>query len=197
MIGVFGGSFNPLHIGHLIIAEHIRDEFHLEKVLFIPAKKPPHKVDKDMADARHRYNMVKIAIDDNPFFELSDLEINRDGFSYTADTLLAVRNQYPGKKIFFLCGADSVVNLPTWYHIDDIFKNAEMIVAGRKNTSNDEWMNMVKDFTGRYHAKFHISNVPFIEFSSTQIRERIQNGLSIRYMVPEGVGRYITLHKLY
>lgn len=197
MIGVFGGAFNPIHCGHLLIAEYIRVEFKLEKVIFVPAGKPPHKQEEDLEISQHRYNMVCRAISQNPFFEVSEVEINRSGITYTSDTLEELAALYPGEELGFICGADSILNLTTWHNINKIFQLATLIVAGRPNTPDVEFQNMVRWFRDQYDAKILYASTPFIEISSTQIRERLKNGLSIRYMVPDEVLSYIQLHMLY
>jgi len=197
MIGVFGGSFNPIHIGHLIIAEFVREQFHLEKVLFVPAKNPPHKNSVDDNTSQHRYNMVQIAIKNNPFFEASSIELNRKGISYTSDTLHELKDIYPDKKLYFICGADSIINLITWHSIGSIFACADMIVVKRPDVNETEVKNMSRWLTDQYNASIHFCDMPNIEISSTMIRKRIKDGLSVRYMVPEGVEHYIHLHRLY
>ncbi len=197
MIGAFGGAFNPIHSGHLMLAEFIRDEFGLEKVIFIPAGKPPHKREEEMESPLHRYNMVKTATDDNPFFETSDIELNRRGFTYTADTLEELTQRNDGKRLFFICGADSIIQLPTWHNIGKIFKYADLIVAGRHHVDNKDITNLVQRLRKEYGAGILFSDAPLIEISSTVIRERINRGQSIRYMVPRGVESYIYQHGLY
>ena len=197
MIGVFGGSFNPIHMGHLIIAEFARDQFHLEKVLFVPAKNPPHKDSVDAQTSQHRYNMVQIAIKGNPFFEASSIELNRKGLSYTSETLHELKEIYPDKKLYFICGADSIVNLNTWHSTGSIFAYADMIVVKRPDVSEEDVKNMSRWLTDQYNAKIHFCDMPYVEISSTMIRKRIKDGLSVRYLVPEGVEQYIQLHRLY
>lgn len=197
MIGVFGGAFNPIHYGHLLLAEYIREEFNLEKVIFVPAGKPPHKQEEDLEASQHRYNMVCRAVSQNPFFEVSRTEINRSGVTYTSDTLEELAALHPGKELGFICGADSILNLTTWHNINKIFELACLIVAGRPDTPEIEFQNMVRWFKDQYDAKILYAGTPLIEISSTQIRERMKNGLSIRYMVPDEVLGYIQLHMLY
>jgi nicotinate-nucleotide adenylyltransferase len=197
MIGVFGGAFNPIHSGHLLIAEHIREEFKLEKVIFVPAGKPPHKQEEELEASQHRYNMVCRAIGNNPFFDVSGVEINRPGITYTSDTLEELAGLHPGKKLGFICGADSILNLTTWHNINKIFELSSLIVAGRPDTQDMEFHNMLRWFKDQYDAKILLSDTPLIEISSTQVRERLKNGFSIRYMVPDEVLNYIQLHMLY
>jgi len=197
VIGVYGGSFNPIHTGHLIIAEFVREQFNLEKVLFVPAKNPPHKNSVDYQTSQHRFNMVQIATAGNPFFDVSNIELNRKGLSYTSDTLQELKNLYPDKKLYFICGADSIVNLNTWHSIASIFAYAEMIVVKRLDVSETDVKNMSRWLTDQYNAVIHFCDMPYIEISSTMVRERLKNGLSVRYLVPEGVLKYIQLHRLY
>lgn len=197
MIGVFGGSFNPVHIGHLILAECICCEFSMEKIFFVPAKLPPHKTGLDMASARHRFNMVSIAVESNPKFYVSDIELNRQGKSFTVDTLSMLSDIYPNKKLCFICGADSLMNFGTWRDIEKIFQLADIIIAGRPNAPAEEFQDMLSYYRQKYNANIICSNSPFIDISSTQIRERIRKGLSVKYMVPDGVYRYIMNEGLY
>lgn len=197
MIGVFGGAFNPIHSGHLMLAEYIRDEFRLEKVIFIPAGKPPHKPEEELLSSLHRYNMVKAAIDGNQFFECSDIELKREGITYTADTLEELSKINNGIRLCFICGADSIIQLPTWHNIGKIFKLADLIVAGRHHIDMEDFQNAVQRFRKEYGAGIFLSNAPMIEISSTEIRERISNGQSIKYMVPESVEGYIERYGLY
>jgi nicotinate-nucleotide adenylyltransferase len=197
MIGIFGGVFNPVHIGHLLLMEYIRDEFRLEKIIFVPAGKPPHKPNDELVCAQHRYNMVQLAIEKNPFFGISATELNRNGVAYTSDTLEEFQKRYPGKRLFFICGADSIINFPTWRNIGKIFDLADIVVAGRPKVKEDDFNNMVQLFENQYSARILLSNSPLVEISSTIIRERIKNNLSIRYMVPDEVYSYIRQHRLY
>jgi len=197
VIGVFGGSFNPIHIGHLIIAEFAREQFHLEKVLFVPAKNPPHKESVDNHTSQHRYKMVQIAVKDNTFFDVSGIELNREGPSYTSDTLQELKSLYPDQKLYFICGADSIVNIKTWHSIENIFLSADMIVVNRPDVNETDVKKISEWLTDRYNASIHFCNMPDIEISSTMIRKRIKEGFSVRYMVPEEVLKYIRLHRLY
>lgn len=197
MIGIYGGVFNPIHIGHLLLAEFIREEFELDKIVFVPAGNPPHKQEQELESTQHRYNMVQTAIGKNPFFELSKIEVSRGGVSYTSDTLEELAKNYPRKKLYFICGADSIINLPTWHNIKKIFDIASLIVAGRPKIPETDYKNMVRFFKDQYDARIIQSEVPLMEVSSTQIRERVRKGQSIRYMVPDEVLDYIQLHRLY
>ncbi|NLY18601.1 MAG: nicotinate-nucleotide adenylyltransferase [Clostridiaceae bacterium] len=197
MIGVFGGSFNPVHIGHLILAEYICCEFSMEKIIFVPAKMPPHKTGEELASAQHRFNMVSIAIENNPKFEVSRIELNRQGKSFTVDTLSMLTDLYPRRKICFICGADSLMNFSTWRSTDKIFELAGIIIAGRPDVPMAEFQDMINFYRQEYNAQIACSDSPFIDISSTQIRKRIKEGLSVKYMIPDCVYRYIMNEGLY
>lgn len=197
MIGIYGGVFNPIHIGHLLLAEFIREELELDKIVFVPAGNPPHKQVQELESAQHRYNMVQIAIGKNPFFDLTKMEISRGGMSYTSDTLEELAQSFPGRKLYFICGADSIINLPSWHNINKIFEIASLIVAGRPKIQEADFQNMIRFFKDQYCARIIQSEAPLMEVSSTQIRDRLKNGQSIRYMVPDEVLDYIQLHRLY
>ncbi len=179
------------------MAEYIREEYSLDKVIFIPTGNPPHKLDNELESAQHRYNMVKLAIDNNPHFLISDTELKRNGVSYTFDTLTELNKEYPNKKLCFICGSDSIIQFPTWRNIDTIFEIANIIVADRHNVSQLELVNMVDNYRNVYNANISFSSVPQIEISSTHIRDRIKNSISIHYMVPEAVMEYIMTNSLY
>lgn len=197
MLGIFGGSFNPIHIGHLILAEFIREEFKLDKILFIPASNPPHKDASDLESGQHRYNMVKLAVTNNPFFDISDIELKRKGISYTFETLKEISREYPGEELYFICGSDSIIQFHTWREIGKIFELSNIIVAKRPNVSNEELDNMITGFREKYKARIACSAAPHIEISSSEIRNRIKKGLSIRYMVTSTVAEYIRANNLY
>lgn len=197
MLGIFGGSFNPIHMGHLILAEHIREELKLDKIIFIPAGNPPHKNIGNLELAHHRYNMVELAIENNPFFSISDIELKREGISYTSDTLAGIKEQYPDEELFFILGSDSIIQFPSWHRIDKIFELAGIVVAKRPNVPQAELDNKVNEFTEKYNARIIFSKAPYIEISSSEIRNRIKQGLSVRYMVPETVDEYIHNNNLY
>lgn len=197
MLGIFGGSFNPIHTGHLLLAEYIREEFNLRKIIFIPAGNPPHKSANGMLPAKQRYEMVKLAIGKNPFFDVSDIEIKREGKSYTSDTLKDLKREYPDEELYFICGSDSIIQFPTWHEFVTIFELANIIVAGRANIAEDVLDNTISEFGEKYKARIFCSGAPHIEISSSEIRNRIRKGLSVRYMVPEAVAEYIEKNSLY
>ena len=187
-IGLFGGTFNPVHIGHLVVAQDILNKLKLEKMYFIPCGTPPHKVGSDMLEARHRQAMVKLAIKDNPGFTLSDVELKRKGKSYSIDTVRYFKEKYPESRIFFIIGADILPALHTWKDIDILINECEFVVMTRPE--HDTIEKKVRNVG-------HFLNVRDVEVSSTEIRNLIRAGKSIHYMVPREVEKYIADEKLY
>lgn len=188
-IGVLGGTFNPVHIGHLAIAQTAQEAMKLEKIIFVPSNWPPHKSAQSLALADHRYNMVRLAIKDNPFLSASDFEIKKEGKSYTIDTLWYFRRIFPrDTKIFFIIGGDMLSQLKNWKYIEDILKIATFIVVNRPG-----------EFRKAQGIKVDYQSVsmPGIDISSSYIRGRIAQNKTIKYFVPESVIRYIKKHKLY
>jgi len=187
-IGVFGGSFDPIHMGHLIIAESARQQFRLEKVIFIPSNIPPHR-GALVASATRRFEMVKLAIMDNPVFDVSDIEINRAGISYTYETLMLLQQQLRSK-IVLIIGWDAFLILPSWYNAEKLAEKFSFIVAPRI-TENSEMPRFP------FPVKYEILEAPRIEISSTLIRKKIKANQSIRYLVPDKVFHYIMKENIY
>ena len=189
-LGILGGTFDPIHSGHLILAEQIKEELKLQKVIFIPSANPPHKENHPISSAKDRLQMVKLAIEDNPDFIISDLELKREGKSYTIDTLSRLTKLYKGSEFFFLLGSDVVEELPTWKEPDKIFQKVKVVIALRPGFDriNPE---------DRFVKKSLLIPINGLNISSTQVRERIRQGKSIRYLVPAGVEEFIQSKNLY
>lgn len=184
-VGIMGGTFNPPHLGHLIMAEQVGTQLGLDKVLFMPDATPPHVDTKKTLPAKHRVEMVKRAIADNSLFELSMAEIERGGVSYTYDTIVALKKQYPNTDFYFIIGGDMVDYLPTWHRIDDLVQLVQFVGIQRTGYSRQTpypvlWVD-----------------APLVDISSTQIRNKVQQGCSIRYLVPTKVADYIEEEGLY
>lgn len=196
-LGIMGGTFDPIHIGHLACAEQVRDVFGLDGVVFMPAGDPWMKKGKGVTDAEMRYAMVRLAVADNPHFDASRLEIDRAGETYTVDTLRALRAHYPENvELYFISGADAVFNILKWRDSDEIGKLARLVVVTRPgyilNDARRKYM--------RTHASiFHMSSIEVtaLSISSTDLREKVKKGRSIRYLVPQPVAEYIEQHDLY
>ncbi|MBI4355358.1 MAG: nicotinate-nucleotide adenylyltransferase [Candidatus Omnitrophica bacterium] len=186
-LGILGGTFNPIHTGHLILAEEARAAFALDRCLFIPNALPPHKEEPSLASAEHRLAMVRLAIDGHPVFEASELEIARGGRSYTVDTLEALRHRYgPTVELFFLVGSDACGGLAHWKSMDRVMQLCHVVVAHRPGYRVNVSL-----------AGVRLLEIPALDVSSTAIRQRLQAGRSIRYLVPEAVYHYLLTRQLY
>lgn len=196
-IGIIGGTFNPIHNGHLILAERAYWEYNLDKVIFIPAKVPPHKADMKITDASLRYEMTSLAIKDNPHFEVSDIELNLQGYSYTSQTLQLIHERYPEDKLYFIMGEDSLEDFSKWNRPDIICSLVTILVAGRDSDSTITVKQLIEHYRQMFNADIHILDTPEIMISSTAIREIIKDGASVRYCVPDTVIDFIDRNHLY
>ncbi|NLG48628.1 MAG: nicotinate-nucleotide adenylyltransferase [Chloroflexi bacterium] len=194
-VGVFGGTFDPIHIGHLVVAEEARVSCALDRVIFIPAKKPPHKPGEPYASAGDRLEMVRLAIADNPYFCVSGMELERAGPSYTVDTLRAIREECLVRSLFFIMGADSLVHLKTWRDPHGIMQLARLIAVTRPDWDVD-LAALDRELPG-LAANTELLTTVRLEISSTDLRERVSEGRPIRYQVPDQVEAYIREHGLY
>lgn len=196
-IGVFGGTFDPIHLGHLIIAEEVRFQLSFDYILFVPAGQPWLKVNRVITPAAHRLAMLKLAIASNPDFQLSTVEIDRPGPSYTVDTIRILQLQL-GKeaKLYFILGWDSLGDLPQWREPTELVKLCSLVAIPRLGCLRPDLDFLDKVIPG-VASKTIFVDIPFIGISSSEIRKRIAAGQSIRYLVPEGVERYIREHRLY
>jgi len=184
-VGLFGGTFDPVHTGHLIIAETVLEQADLDAVVFIPSARPPHKHHELMFDARQRFKMLTEAIKDNPKFLISDIEMARKGPSYTIDTIHEIKAQLSADtEIMFIVGKDSLYDMGMWKNPRDIVKECKILVA-------DRFWEEKREIPGWLQAKVKIVKSPLIEISSSEIRQRIRDGKSIRYLVPDVVGKAI------
>jgi nicotinate-nucleotide adenylyltransferase len=193
-IGLMGGTFNPIHYGHLVAAETARDAFGLDRVIFVPAGQPPHK-SKMVASAEHRYLMTFLATVSNARFDTSRVEIERPGPSYTSDTLAHFHASDPDARWYFITGADAVMEIAGWHAAEDIFRYAEVIAASRPGYALR--LQELEPVLGENLKKVHHLEVPALAISSSDIRARVGQGLSIRYLVPEAVEEYIRKCGLY
>ncbi len=185
-IGILGGTFNPVHIGHLILAEEAREKLGLDKIIFVPAFLPPHKDNSDIAPAKMRLEMVKLAISGNKYFSVSDTEIKRDGRSYTIDTIKEFTRKYPQDELYFIIGSDLLKYLDDWKDLGQIIKMVKFIVATRPGYPLEK-------------IPSYISTVPIraVDVSGFEIRACVKEDKSFRYLVPEAVCRYIIRKRLY
>ena len=195
-IGIMGGTFNPIHDAHLATAEFIRDNYKLDKVLFIPSGNPPHKKN-DITDKYHRYNMVLLSTKDNDDFIVSDIEIKREKKTYTIDTLRELKEKYNNIEIYFITGADAICEIETWKDVEGNFKLANFIAATRPGISLLTSYDKIKELKSKYNANIENVYVPSLDISSTYIRQQLNKNKTIRYLVPEMVKEYIYNKKLY
>jgi nicotinate-nucleotide adenylyltransferase len=193
-IGLFPGTFNPIHTGHLILAEVVRSEYNLDKILFIPSNVPPHR-DKDIASAMHRYNMVKLSCEDYELFDHSDIEITREGPSYTYDTLKELKENYRDSEyLSLIIGVDALSQLHTWNNAQDIVDITKFLILNRPgNPSIEECIKQ----TNLQNVKYDVVKAPLLEISSTMVRDNILKDKSIKFLVAEKVKGYIESHGLY
>lgn len=199
-IGLFGGSFNPIHHGHLIVARAVIESVGLEKVVFIPSANPPHKRDETLADAHDRMAMVRLAIGDEPGMEADDLEIRRTGPSYTILTVQEYRRRLPpAVQLLWIIGGDTLPELATWYRAGELVEMCRIVTAVRPGFETPNLEELEKTLTGPQMTalKKNILTTPRIDISATDIRRRVARGRSIRYLVPEAVRAYIDEHNLY
>lgn len=196
-IGILGGTFNPIHIGHLIIAENAYDEFDLDEVWIMPAFIPPHKRNDYILDDELRLKMVQYATLERPYFKTSDYEIQKEDVSYTAETLKSLSRIYPEYEYYFIVGADSLLAIDTWYHPEVIFRYATVLAAVRDDADTDMLIKKAEILKQNYQAKIYIMSVPKVDISSTMIRRRVACGQTINYFVPDKVRDYIYENHLY
>ncbi|MFB0545945.1 MAG: nicotinate-nucleotide adenylyltransferase [Anaerolineae bacterium] len=195
-VGVIGGTFDPIHIGHLVIAEEARGRLNLDRVVFVPAATPPHKVDNDISSVEHRLAMVELAIATNPYFFLSRVDIERSGPCYTIDTIKLLRDEWgPGVEIYFIMGQDSLVDILTWHEPQRLIRLCRLVVLSRPGYKAD--LEELEALLPGITPHTHILNSPELDISSSDIRQRVREGLPIKYQVPEAVEEYIYAHGLY
>ncbi len=193
-IALYGGSFNPIHNGHLIIARALAETLEIDRVVLLPSRTPPHKLGKQLTPAEHRAAMVNLAIENEPLFELSDHDLNCDGPSYTVKTIAHFHGLYPqDTEILWIVGADSLLELHTWYQVDKLIASCRVVTAARPGSKITDLPELTR-IVGEESVKQLLADVvpaPHIDISSTDIRRRLSQGLSIQYLVPDKVAAYI------
>ena len=187
-VGIFGGTFDPIHHGHLITAQSVREIRQLDKIIFIPSFISPHKKDLNSANPEHRMNMLNLAVDGVDFFEVSDYEINKEGISYTIDTVKEFKKKYDNLE--FIMGYDNIFKFHTWKEPDAIMKLTKVLVLERKSSKPHP-------FDDKYVEQAIFVKTRGIEISATDIRERVKNGMPVHYLVPQKVKEYIYNFNLY
>jgi nicotinate-nucleotide adenylyltransferase len=195
-IGVIGGTFDPVHYGHLAAAEEARITLNLERVLFVVANVPPHKLDEEVTPVEHRLAMVRLAINSNPHFAISRVDVDRPGPSYTVDTISILQEQWGQEtEIYFIMGLDSLMELPTWHQPQRLIHLCHLVVVRRPGFELD--MAQLEVSLPGISSRVEILDMPEMDISSSELQERVRESLSIRYQVPPEVARYINEHELY
>lgn len=196
-IGIMGGTFNPVHNGHLILAENACNQYHLDKIYFMPAGVPPHKKNNAITPGEIRCSMVEKAIADNSKFAMLDIEVSSTELSYTYRTLEKLKHIFPDTEIYFIMGADSLSDFSSWKNPQRISELCKLLVAMRDDIDKTELRQIAEQLFHDFHTQVELLDTPNISISSHDIRDRVRNQASIRYLVPEEVRKYIVKNHLY
>lgn len=196
-IGIMGGTFNPIHNGHLLMAEYAREEFDLNKVLFLPTGHSPHKLEQQITEASMRCDMIELAIQDNPFFKLDLTEVKEERISYTYLTLPLLKKKHPNAELYFILGADSLFDLEDWKKPEEILSTCNILAAYREDKREKDFQKQIDYLNKKYHAHIYPLHMPSFDVSSSNIRNRIREHRSIHYLVPKEVEHYIRKTGLY
>lgn len=197
-IGIMGGTFDPIHIGHLLLGEFAYENFALDEIWFMPNGNPPHKIADHTQEAmHHRIEMVKLAVQDVPYFSVSLYEAETEEHSYTYSTLREFKRRYPDNDFYFILGADSLFSIEEWRNFEEIFPFCTILAAMRDDKDAQSMQLQIDYLRERYNARIELLRAPLVEISSTTIRRRASLGQSVRYMVPDAVADYIKEHQLY
>lgn len=187
-LGIMGGTFDPIHHGHLVAASEVAAEFQLDEVIFVPTGQPWQKAGRSVTEAEHRYLLTVIATAANPRFTVSRVDIDRSGPTYTIDTLRDIHRMYPDDELFFITGADAMAQIMSWKRVDKLWNLAHFVSVSRPGYLTDDF--------GR-SDQISLMEIPAMAISSTDLRERASTGKPVWYLVPDGVVQYITKHRLY
>lgn len=194
-LGIMGGTFDPIHYGHLVTAEAARNKFQLDKVVFVPSGRPPHKREQNITSPEHRLLMTVLATITNQYFEVSRMEFERQGYSYAIDTVREFHSQYgQDAEIFFITGVDAILEILSWKNVDELIAECGFIAATRPGYEEKDLMKILPN---KITSRIVTISVPALAISSTDIRRRIREDEPIKYLVPEQVEDYIYKHKIY
>jgi nicotinate-nucleotide adenylyltransferase len=198
-VGIFGGTFDPVHLGHLVMAEQCREQAELDRIWFIPAARPPHKQERSLTPFDQRVEMLALALAGMPAFRVDELEKDRPGPSYTAETLQELQRRHPDTQFFLLLGSDSLPDLPGWKNPKQIIKLAELLVFARSEwpLRTVEEVRHSLELTADTPLRLQVVHAPLIDIASRDLRERVSRHRSIRFLVPRAVECYIEEKRLY
>lgn len=196
-VGIMGGTFNPIHNGHLILAEHAREYCRLDEILFMPSGNSYMKDCEQIPDGETRISMTALAIEDNPYFVLSAMEVERKGPTYTCETLAELKKLHPETEYYFIVGTDNFFSIETWWKPEEILACCTLIVAARGAKDESAILNKAADLKEKYNARIILLPERKFDISSTEIREKIKRGESVRYLLPDKVITYIEKNRLY
>lgn len=196
-IGVLGGTFDPIHKGHLIIGEFARTSAKLDKVIYIPSGTHPFKNNKKITNSKIRSKMVELAIESNPYFEISNIEIEREGINYTIDTLKYLKDKYKEAEIYFIIGSDILFEIEKWNEFEKLVNLCKFILFHRIDNDEKKLSNKIQKLETKYNMNIKRVNAPVLSISSTEIRERVKKDKSIKYLVENSVEKYILENNIY
>lgn len=196
-IGIMGGTFNPVHMVHLILAENAYRTWQLDEIMMLPNGDPPHKTDIKITPAADRLAMLKLAVKDIPYFRISEMEIKRQGYSYSSVTLEELKKIHPDTDYYFIMGADSVFQIETWHDPATVMADCIILAATRDHTPAEKLNAQIDYLKAKYKADIRLLDIPDLELSSSEIRKRISRHQPVRFMIPDAVLEYIEEHQLY
>ena len=196
-IGIFGGSFDPVHTGHLVLAEHVREGAGLDKVILLPAYESPFKIGRSGADSKQRLEMTRLAADSNDYLEVSSLDVEKGRVSYMVDLMAELSEMYPDDRLYFIAGTDSFLGIEKWMGSSELLTRYGFAVGTRPGYRDEELSEHAEFLRKKYGTEIITVNIPKVDISSTDIRRRCQNGRSIMYLVPDAVEKYISDNGLY
>jgi nicotinate-nucleotide adenylyltransferase len=195
-VGIMGGTFDPIHTGHLVVANEVLNFYGLEEIIFIPAGDPPHKKGT-VANSFDRYIMTEMAVLSNNRFKVSDIEIKKSGKSYTLNTLMELTKEYPDAEFHFITGTDAVIELPSWREPEKLLKLCKFVAVSRPGISMGEARDKISEINKMFNSSIELFQAPMLQISSTDIRQRFMDGKSAKYLLPESVEQYIIKNNLY
>ena len=196
-VAILGGTFDPIHLGHLAAAQGVLHLTGVERVIFMPNRQPPHKAGQAVTPALHRIAMVRLAIAGNPAFALSDLELRREGPSYTIETVRALQAQRPDWQASYIIGMDSLLQIRTWREWETLLQMADWLVVNRPGYDSALGRQLLADLGPRLSARVRLLEIPGVAVSATHLRQLAAGGYPLRYLVPDAVAEYIETHRLY